>query len=100
VKEFLAYCMKCAVFFIALREAFMHFNLFNGQFVLIAVLFLALTFEPAYFMSFLASFFIFLYFSPAIESEFIVMFFYMANIFVNMLIVMIYLRMKYDLREA
>lgn len=99
VKEFVIYCLKCAVFFIVLREALMYLNVFNGQIVLIAVLFLALTFEPLYLMSFLASFFLFLFFSLAIESEFVLLFFYMGYVFVNMMIVMIYLRTKYDLRE-
>jgi len=94
-----AYCMKCAVFFIALRKRSC-ISIYSTAVRVDRCPVSCAHFEPAYFMSFLASFFIFLYFSPAIESEFIVMFFYMANIFVNMLIVMIYLRMKYDLREA
>ena len=101
LKTFGIYCITVASLIFVLFFIFQLFSVFNLVLVIIASLFIALTFRLLYVVSFISAYFMFFYIVTfteiTINSDFLLLFIYLANMMWNTMIMILYIKANYSL---
>ncbi len=101
LKTFITYCITAAILFIVMFFVFQYLDVFNLVLILVASMFIALTFRPLYLISFFSAYFMFFFASAwvhiTINSDFTLLFIYLANMLWNTMIMIQYIKANYSL---